>query len=82
VEWIDLMMLNSMRAIGSFDDSDLLRAIAQRRYGAIALDREGLDRAYRGKQFFWPALRAVIEANYEPAGDGPPFLMLPRRPPG
>jgi hypothetical protein len=78
LEWIDLMVLGSMRSRGSFDDSRLLAQIRGRQIAAFALDSDGLGREFRGRPFFWKALRAAIAQNYRMAAvPGPPYLMLP-----
>jgi hypothetical protein len=79
VQWIDLMVLNSMRALGTFDDSHLIAEIRERKIAAFALDADGLERSYRGRRFFWGGLRAAIEQNYTSIpSDGPPYLMVPK----
>jgi len=78
LEWIDLMVLGSMRSRGSFDDAALLAQIRGRQIAAFALDSDGLGRQFRGRPFFWKELRTAIEQNYRvAAGAGPPYLMLP-----
>ncbi len=78
LEWIDLMVLGSMRSRGSFDDSPLLARIRGHQIAAFALDSGGLQREFRGHLFFWKDLRAAIEQNYRmAAAPGPPYLMLP-----
>ena len=78
LQWIDLMVLGSMRARGSFDDSALLAQIRGHQIAGFALDSEGLGREFRGRAFFWKALRTAIEQNYRMvAAPGPPYLMLP-----
>jgi hypothetical protein len=80
LQWIDLMVLTSMRELGNFDDQLLLDAIWRRQVAAFALDPEGLARSFRGRPLFWPRLRRAIEANYQlvPA-IGPPYVMLPKK---
>jgi len=79
LQFIELMLMNPMHAAGSFDDSQLIAEIRERRIAAFALDADGLGREFRGRPLFWPALRAAIERNYvrlaEPA---PPYLMVPK----
>ncbi|HXW83917.1 MAG TPA: hypothetical protein VEJ86_05905 [Candidatus Binataceae bacterium] len=78
LQWIDLMVLNSMYQRGTFDDSALLDSIGERRIAAFALDSAGLDRAVRGRPLLWPALRDAIDHNYrELPGIGPPYLLTP-----
>lgn len=78
LEWIDLMVLGSMRSRGSFDDSALLARIRGHQIAAFSLDDDGLGREFRGRPFFWKDLRAAIEQNYGMvAAPGPPYLMLP-----
>jgi len=80
LQWIDLMALTAMEQLRSFDDAPLLDSISRREVAAFALDDEGLNRSFRGREFFWPRLRSAIETNYEPVrGIGPPYLMLPKR---
>jgi hypothetical protein len=79
LQWNELMIMASMQAAGTFNDSALLAAITHRQIAAFAFDDSGLDRAYRGRPFFWPRLRHAIESNYRlVAGAGPPFLMVPK----
>jgi hypothetical protein len=78
LQWIDLMVLDSMKELGTFDDAVLLVDIRAHRIAAFALDADGLDRSFRGRPLFWPSLRREIENSYTLApGAGPPFLMLP-----
>lgn len=78
LEWIDLMVLGSMRSRGNFDDSALLVQIREHQIAAFALDSDGLRREFRGRPFFWKDLRTAIEQNYRTvAAPGPPYLMLP-----
>jgi hypothetical protein len=73
-------VLDSMRARGLFDDSELIESISRRRFAAIVLAPAGLDADYRGREFFWPQLRQAIEQNYQPAtSSAPPFLLVPKR---
>jgi len=79
VQWIDLMILGAMKTMGTFDDTALVASIRAREIGAFALDREMLDRKFRGRALFWPALRSAIEENYQLAPNlGPPWLMMPK----
>ncbi|HLI79913.1 MAG TPA: hypothetical protein VKV03_08015 [Candidatus Binataceae bacterium] len=81
LQWIDLMVLTSMRQIGTFDDGALVDDIRHRRIAAFALDSEGLDRNFRGRPMFWTRLRRAIEANYVAVPlAGPPVVMIPRVP--
>jgi hypothetical protein len=64
-QFLDLMVLNAMKASGTFDDRELLQSIRQRRIAAFALDPSGLDLQWRGRHFFWPELRAAIAGNYQ-----------------
>jgi hypothetical protein len=76
---VDLALLGAMRRHGALSGTSLLTKVRCRAFGAIALDRWGLSRHWRGHMFFWPELRAAIQANYVPVPSrGPPFLMLPR----
>jgi hypothetical protein len=78
LQWIDLMVLASMKELGTFDDAPLLADIRAHRIAAFALDADGLNRNFRGRPFFWPTLRREIENNYTTVpGAGAPFLMLP-----
>jgi hypothetical protein len=79
LQWMDLMILASMRRLGTFDDSALLAEIRARKIGAFALGKAGLDRRQRGRALFWPQLRAAIEHNYVRLTDvGPPYLLVPK----
>jgi hypothetical protein len=80
LQWIDLMVLASMKQLGTFDDAVLVDAVRRHQVAAFALNTDRLDRSFRGRALFWPGLRRAIEANYEavPAA-GPPYLMIPKR---
>jgi hypothetical protein len=84
VEFIELMVFDTMRVYGLFDDGPLLASVQSRKIGGFALDRELLERDWRGRKLFWPALSQAISQNYELVRDqsgravGPPFLMVPK----
>jgi len=64
VQFIELMMMNSMVAKRVSMTRELLGLIRQRRIAAFALNFDGLDSRYRGRYVFWPELRSAIADNY------------------
>jgi hypothetical protein len=74
------MVLMPMQFNGRFDDRRLLADVERQRFVALALDRQLLDRDWRGVPFFWPRLHRALMNNYASVSmAGPPFIMIRKR---